>query len=291
MAKNSTSFTSPVGRMVLGSLYTPMTKDAEGQPLKIKTGPNVGQLTQKFFLALAIAKGAERHWSETSWGAMIWRIGHAAFPQAAQSPSFAWKVEDGDSAVPNKKGRKPVDNEGFKGHWILKFSSAFAPKVYRPEGSGVVQVMEVDYVKPGYFIEVLGSVLGNESVQNPGVLINQNAVCFRAFGPEINFGMDVSEAGFGQSALPAGASAVPLASSAPLPAGAAPAAPAPPANIAPPAPIVPVVPVVPNTAFLNVPAPPSGPKMTAKAAGVTYEQMIANGWTDATLLQHGYTTL
>lgn len=28
--------------------------------------------------------------------------------------------------------------------------------------------------------------------------------------------------------------------------------------------------------------------MTAKAAGATYESMIAAGWTDLTLVEHGY---
>lgn len=41
------------------------------------------------------------------------------------------------------------------------------------------------------------------------------------------------------------------------------------------------------------PAPPSAPAytMTAKAAGATYEQFKANGWTDAMLVEQGYMTL
>lgn len=40
----------------------------------------------------------------------------------------------------------------------------------------------------------------------------------------------------------------------------------------------------------NPPAPPppaAGPQLTAAANGATYEQLIANGWTDETLRQHG----
>lgn len=51
-------------------------------------------------------------------------------------------------------------------------------------------------------------------------------------------------------------------------------------------------PVVPSQTFLAPPpapaAPPVVPVMTAKAAGFTYAQMIANNWTDATLRTHGY---
>jgi hypothetical protein len=304
----------PVGRMVMGSLYKGSTTDAEGKPLVIKNGPNAGQSRTNFFFALAIPKGAEQHWAETSWGAIIWAVGHKAFPQAAQSPSFAWKIENGDSAVPNKRGRKPCDNEGWKGHWILKFSGGFAPKVYRPDASGMVQVMEVDYVKPGYFIEVAGTVDGNGSQSQPGIYLNHSMICLRGYGPEIVFGPDVNEAGFGQSALPAGASMTPAASTVPMP------VPVPSATVAaaPPPPI----PVQPNPQFLQVPAnpsspaaipaippspavaaapptppppapasPSSGPQMTAKAAGASYQAFISAGWTQANLIAEGYMTM
>lgn len=292
MASNTrVDFTSPVGRLVQGSLYKGNDKDAEGNTLLHKSGPNAGKPGRlQYFFALAIPKGAEKHWAETSWGAMIWQVGHTAFPQAAKSEDFSWKVVDGDSAKVNKEGNAPRDKEGFAGNWVLKFTGGYAPKVYRPEGNGVVQVLEADFVKPGHFIEVLGSVDGNGSQKQPGVYINHNAVCHRGYGPEISFGPDVSQAGFGKSALPAGASAVPLASTQSLPG--LPSTPPPP----------PSVPVVPNPAFLNVPvipaapsavpAPPaSGPAMTAKANGASREQMVDAGWTDAQLVANGYMTL
>ena len=123
------NITSPVGRIVMGSLYDPSTTDAEGKPLVVKTGPNAGKPRVNYFFALAIPKGAEPHWAHTPWGQQIWNVGNQAFPNAAQSPAFTWKIEDGDSQIPNKKGRKPIDNEGWRGHWILKFSGGFAPKV------------------------------------------------------------------------------------------------------------------------------------------------------------------
>jgi len=324
MASTKVNVLFPVGRVVMGSLYKPNTTDAEGKPLVVKTGPNAGQPRTQFFFAVAIAKGPETHWAQTAWGAELWKIGHTAFPNAAQSPSFAWKVEDGDSAIPNKRGRKPCEQEGFRGHWVVKFSNGFAPKVYKVENGGFVQVLEADFIKPGYFVEVSGTIDGNGSQSQPGIYINSSMVCFRGYGEEISFGPDVNEVGFGKSALPAGASATPAASSIPMPAAAGAsvgvAAIAPPPVSAWPAP----VPVHPNPAFLQIPpaiptsagtvapppvattadvpapaapgipAPPvpsaypsSCPQMTTKAQGVSYAAYQASGWTDAQLIANG----
>lgn len=314
MSTAKVNITSPVGRMVMGSLYEPNTKDFDGKPLTIKTGPNAGQPTVRYFFALAIAKNpGETHWAQTEWGKQIWAVGHQAFPQAAQRPDFAWKIEDGDSTIPNKKNRKPCDNEGWKGHWILKLSGGFAPKVYRQDGDKFVQVTDVDYVKPGYFVEVAFSVDGNGQQANAGVYLNHSLVCFRAYGPEIVFGANVDEAGFGKTPLPSGASLVPPPSTVPLP-----AAPSLPTHAGPPAPpmlSVTPVPVMPNPGFLQVappasgngaasptagvappppvPAAPSSPsiKMTPAAGATSYEAYKAAGWSDAQLIASGFATV
>lgn len=288
MSQLAVNLTSPVGRIVMGNLYKGNDKDVDGKPRVVKSGPNAGQPTIQFFFALAIPKNpGETHWSQTAWGKQIWAVGNQAFPNAAQSPAFAWKIEDGDSAIPNKKGRKPCDTEGFAGNWILKFSSGFAPKIYRVEGSGYVPETTPDYVKPGYFVEVNFTVDGNGSQQQPGVYVNPNIVMFRAYGPEIISGPDVTACGFGQSPLPAGASTVPLASvdngfSSPT---------TPTLPVMPGAP-APTIPVIPNVAFAGIVAPPPPAAlpvrtMTALAQGATYEQLIANGWTDALLVSQG----
>ena len=317
----SVNITSPVGRIVQGSLYKPNTTDADGKPLLVKNGANAGKPRTEYYFALAIPKGGEQHWSHTAWGQQILAVGAQAFAQAYQSPAFAWKIEDGDSQVPNKRGRKPCENEGWRGNWVLKFSGGFQPKVYRQQGNDMVLEQTTDFVKPGYFVEVNFNVQGNDSAQTPGIYLNHSMVCFRAYGPEIVSGPDVASAGFGQSALPAGASLTPPPSSSPLPAAPAmglPAAPAMGLPAAPamglpsvpgvpnplvpggfaqtpaaPAPVAPV-PVTPNPQFLQVPAAPAAPapvapvrNLTALAQGATYEALIANGWTDATLIQNG----
>lgn len=272
-----TNFTTPVGRLVMGSLYKPQTTDADGKPLVVKSGPNAGQPKVTYFFALAIPKNpGETHWSQTPWGATIYKAGSEAFPQACQAPSFAWKVVDGDSTVPNKKGIAPITREGYKGNWVISFSSGFAPKIYNNDGSQAI--VEPDAVKLGYFVQVNADVDGNSSNQNPGVYINHSMVALSAYGPEIVVGPDASSVGFGQAPLPAGATTTPPAAFTP---------PATPTPAAAPAPMP-----VPNPAFLAVPTAPAVPAapahvMLPPAQGATYEAMIGAGWTDALLIQHG----
>lgn len=326
------SLTSPVGRIVMGSLYVPNTTDADGNPLVVKSGPNIGQPRSNYFFALAIPKNpGETHWANTAWGQQIWALGHQTFPQAAQAADFSWKIIDGDSQVPGKlfkgkPGKKPCENEGWPGHWVVKFSGGFAPKVYRQEGAGFVAA-EPDFVKLGYFAEVNFEVEGNGSQSSPGVYINHRMVAFRAYGPEIVIGPDVTSAGFGQTPLPAGASMTPPPSAVPLPAAPQGVAPAPlaPVNAAyappvgvpyqAPAPVSTYattaslsspqpIPVSPQPQFLQVPppgavhpvvaapppvAPPPAPvrQMLPAANGVSYEQYIGAGWTDVLLVQNG----
>jgi hypothetical protein len=289
----SQNVTTPVGRLVQGSLYTAQKRtEPNGTP---KLGRDGNQIVS-FYFALAVPKGTERHWSQTAWGGTIWAEGHKAHPNFAPHPTFSWKVEDGDSGIPNKKGRKNKDQEGFPGNWILKFSSSFAPRVYNKDGTQ--ELPESNYVKPGYFVQVNFDVAGNTG-DSPGVYLNHRMVAFSAYGPEIAFGPDPASAGFGQAPLPPGASATPpaglpvppaiptegapypgtpvtaAASPSPTPAAGAPSATSP---SSPPPP--------PNPAFLQVPPAPSHVMLPA-AQGATYGEMIVAGWTDALLVQHG----
>lgn len=287
----STEILTPVGRLVAGNLYKPNDKDAEGKPLVIKSGPNAGQPRVEYFFAIAIPKQGEQHWSQTSWGAKIWQTGHAAFPNQAQSPAFAWKVKDGDSQIPNRKGRKPCDNEGWPGCWVLFFSGGYAPKIRTADGKNAIE--EPDAIKPGYYIQVFGTVAGNGSQQQAGVYLNHGAVALSAYGPEISVGRDYAEVGFGQGVqLPAGASTTPVAAMQPPPAAAAPGF-QPPAPMAAPPVSTPVAPaaaapvaVAPNQAFLT--PPPAARQMTAKANGTPYEVFRQHGWSDQQLVQEGY---
>lgn len=305
----------PVGRLVMGSLYDGQTKDANNQPLIVKTGPNTGQPMVKYFFAVAIPKMAgHTHWSQTDWGAVIWQAGYEAFPQGqGQSPTFAWKVEDGDSTTPNKRGRVPAQTEGFAGHWIVSFSSTFAPKLYTADGSA--ELTEPGTIKLGHFVEVFGSVVGNNNAQNPGVYINHSMVAYSGYGPEISRGPDPGAVGFGQGPLPPGASEVPppalpgatppsaapaAVSPPPIPNAAAPATPpasAPPvpstpaATAAPATPPATPTPVQPHDGFMTPPVPsapaaPAAPVWNGPA-GTSREQYAAAGWTDEQMRAQG----
>ena len=271
---NRETILTPVGRLVQGSLYEGQTTDAEGNPLVYKTGANAGQPRVDFYFAIAVEKGLEKHWAETEWGKKIWNIGHVGFPKGqANSPSFAWKIIDGDSALPNRKGHKPCDREGYPKHWVLNFTSGFSPSVY--DGNGNQQILVPDHVKLGDYIQVFGHVTDNGSEQQPGVFLNHSMVAFAGFGKRIFLGPNPKEVGFGNCALPAGASLTPLAS------GFSPTTPVP-STSTPPA-------VTPYPAILTPPIP-SAPvhTMLSKANGLSYEQLIGAGWTDQLLIQHGY---
>lgn len=349
---NAVNITSPVGRIVAGDLYKPNTKAMDGSPLLVKTGANIGQPRVDFYFALAIPKGTEKAWWDTTWGQQILAVGAASFPQAYQRPDFAWKITDGDSTVPNKRGKMPAKQEGYAGNWVLKFSGGFAPKIFRVKGPNQVEaILEPNAVKCGYYVEVAFSVAGNNQANNPGVYLNHQMVALAGYGPEIFSGPDPESAGFGQAPLPPGASATPIAGAAAIvptaapgpvahtmtakaggatyeamiaagwtdatllshgmmvaPVAAAPAPSMPPAPVAaiapPPASAVPALPVAPNPAILTppgattaAPPPPAAPSapaapaartMLPKAAGTPYEAFIAQGWTDANLVAHGY---
>lgn len=266
------NFTTPVGRFVLGSLYVPQTKDALGNALVFKTGADAGKPRSNYFFALAIAKNGEQHWSQTSWGKIIWDTGHAAFPQGqASSPAFAWKVIDGDSQVPNKRGTKPCDRTGYLGHWVLSFSSGFSQSLLADNGRRVLT--EENAINLGDYVQVAASVAGNKSQQQPGVFLNHVHVCLAGYGERIVVRQEVdpATAGFDNSSLPAGASRTPVSNFTP------PVAPAPTAAVAPMAP--------PHPAILTPAAVPR--TMTPKANGIPYEVYTAGGWTDDRLIADG----
>jgi hypothetical protein len=309
---NALSILFPPGRFVQGSMYKANDKDFEGRPKTYAPGhPKAGQPKITYFFAVAYPKAAtdNGHWGNTEWGKQIWAFGFKAWPNGqAQAPTFAWKIEDGDSVVPNKNGKVNATREGFPGHWIVNFSSSFPPRIYTRDASGRAQeLLQPDAVKPGYYVQVQGTIDSNETAGNPGIYVNHNMVMLIGYGAEIRQGADPNTVAWHAGGLPAGASSAPV-STAPMPAAGAPAAapapgsPPPPPSAAP-APAASPTAVAPAPAFMgNAPpsapaapaappapaAPAAGPQMTAKAAGSTYAQFIAQGWTDATLRQHGY---
>lgn len=283
-------FTTTPGRLVQGSLYRGKTQDRNGQPLVYKSGDQKGQPRTEYYFAVAIPKNpGEQHWNQTEWGAVIYNQGQAAWPAGqAQSPSFSWKVEDGDDTTPDKKGRANVSREGFPGCWIVKFSGSYPVTVYNNDGSQ--QIVEPDAVQAGDYIQVFGNVQGNNTQDNPGVYLNYIGVAFTGYGPRITYTADGTQMGFGKAPVPAGVQSAPTgnlnATTAATAAQAtAPAAAPVPAPTPAPAPVP--TPAAPPPAP-EVLAQPTAPVMTAKANGQPYEAFTAAGWTDEQLKANGY---
>lgn len=288
----ATQILLPVGRILWGDLYKPRARTGNDGKPKLNQD---GTPQTDFSIGYAIAKAGERAWWETAWGAQILAVGQTAFPIPSQNPAFAWKIVDGDSTVPNKNQKKPCDQEGHPGHWVLRLGSSFAPKIYNKEGTQ--PLLDVGAVKAGYYVQAYISVKGNDSQQSPGLYLNHSLIALQGYGPEISTGPDAASVGFGQTALPAGASTVPTGGMTAPPITGAPAmTPPPPAAAAAP----PATYVTPAAAFLAppavaapppaAPAPPpaaSGPQMTAAAKGVTYAAYIAAGWSDAQMRAGG----
>jgi len=267
----------PAGRLVQGSVHTAEPND-KGRP--------------ECYFAVAIPKQGETDFKVTLWGQQLASIATAGFPQGqSQRHDFAWKIIDGDSGIPDKKGIPPNTRQGYPGNWVVRFSSGFVPHLLNVMDGTQALITQPGFVNLGDYIQVLSVVKPNDSQQTPGLYLNHKAVGFLGYGERITYVADYSSVGFGQGAMPAGIQRAPAA-----------AAPAAYAGVAAPAAAVPAMMhagIQPNPAILQPPvasppiAPPAMPpqpakKMTAKAAGASYQQFTSQGWTDALLIQHGY---
>jgi len=298
MSTDRVDILTPVGRLVSGDPFTANDKDANGNPLLIKSGPNAGQPTVNYYVAIAIAKtdvGYNELWAQ------IHGEGRRGFPQlfdaagACLNPAFSWKITDGDSQVPNSNNNKPCDREGWPGNWIIHFSGSFAPKCYTAGGAELI--VDPNAIKRGYFIRVSGSVKSNGNAQKPGVYLNHSMIELIAYGEEIKTGPS-GEQVFGgapvTTALPAGASATPLAPSTTIatptaPAVATPGAPA----MAAPAVATPGAPAMAAPAPGSTVAAPAtdfveAPVKTYLVQGVEYtaEQLVAAKWSAEQIAAH-----
>lgn len=310
------NFTTPVGRLVQGCPFELQTKDMQGNPLTVKTGPNKGQPTQKCFLGVAFPKtpGVTAFHQEPGNDAFakIWQGAKTLWPQffangQCTNPKFAFKVIDGDGV--DQHGKPWAEREGFAGHWVLRFESSFLPKTYLA-GNYSLPVADLNAALAalfpegparkslrGCYVRVAGSTASNGNSQNPGMFVNLHLVELAGVGPEIvGAGPDAASAfGAAPAVLPAGAEAVPTgaASSFPPASPPPPGAPTPPATPTPPAPATPTPPAPPAPTpppydgFMQAPPSPTY-VMTPLANGATKEQFLAQGWTEEMLIQHGY---
>lgn len=344
-------FLTPVGRLVQGDPFEAQTKNMQGQPLMTQSG----QPTQRYFCAVAFPKVVNGQ--PNAEFAALWQkleaTGRAGFPGLNIAPPwdpacrFSWKVMDGDGVDDN--GKPNANKEGFAGHWVVKFSSSFAPRCFHAgHYAPHEQIQDPKTIRRGYFVRIAGTVEGNGNAQKPGIYVNLSMVELAGQGPEIVSGPDAASI-FGGSpiaALPAGATPLPMhAAAGGLPGGLPPGGAAPgmvapgqglpgqlpgaaiPGQMPGMQPVTPMA-VQPHAGILGNAQPlgagypvgavpgsspmpgampagplpglggaasgatmfPSSPQLTPQGAatGMTYQQMIAQGYNDAQLRQGGY---
>lgn len=308
MSNEKLNLTTPIGRFVQGSLTDPNTTDAEGNALVVKHGPNAGQPRVEYFMAIAIPKGSEQSWKQTEWGQQIVAVAQRDFPSLFDPNTgdifagrqFAWKIDDGDSQAPNQRGTRNCDREGFPGHWIMRFSSGYAPSTYNHNGS-LPEAPESFY--RGCYVQINGNISGNGNTNQPGLYLNLSMVALSGHGDKIQTGPDPKAAGFGQGAAPSGMSTTPTGG---MPAGAQQPAPQQPGNAGPAPTPQPQQPVQPATDLVQpqqpgnagpAPTPPAGTNPPAPAPQpeperysvqgnvYTADQLKAAGWSDDQIAQ------
>lgn len=231
----ATPITTATGRIVWG---TPHIKQAviDDKTKQQKIDQKTGQLVWEYAFGLAIPKA--------DFGA-IWAIMQAEamkvcngiippYDPAARG-SFAYKFVDGDSMAPAvpEKGipSKPFsDREGYGGCFVLAIKSRLdnPPPLFVWGNNGWVQADPNNLgggnkLKTGDYVQVGLSIEGHPG-QSPGLYLNPNGIQFVGYGVEILRGPDANAMfGAGPAALPAGASAAPVAPAglpgAPAPAG------------------------------------------------------------------------
>lgn len=282
-------FVTPVGRIVAGNPFTAQTKDLDGRPLIIKNGPNAGDPKTVYYVGLAIAKNNPEWTTFYQLLVQAAKEGHPNLFDAADNcvhPKFAWKIIDGDSQVPNARGKIPANKIGYPGHWIANFSSGYPPNCYQ-NGK---QLTDPNSIKCGYFIRIYGSAVGNDQQINPGIYLNLSLVELVGYGEEIRQGPDADQIFKAQPAwTPTGMSSAPVAPSTTM------ATPTPtthsialgPAAAAPPAPAHDFL-QGPSNAATGLPTPQVAPPMpqqlppkyNVQGQLYTREQLLAAGWTD-----------
>ena len=268
--KEKTTILTPPGRLVMGSLYTANTKNMQDEPLKDKEG----NPRREFWFNIAIEKKGELHWNQTEWGKIIYDLAVKSYPGGQfKSQNFSWKIIDGDSTEVNTEGNRPCDREGYKGHWVLRFKSGFAPILLNEDATPFL--LPTGAINCGDYIQVFGNISPNNSTLQPGIYLNFTHVAFMAYGQKIVTTVDPKSIGFG-GALPTGASKTPVMQGIAQPSH----TPAPTYTSPTPPPTQPSPP--PYTGVLQ-------PKIMLPAAnGIPYEAYVKEGWTDALLIQHGY---
>lgn len=230
MAKTTVRLTSPRGRLVQGDAFEAQTTDQNGAPMTIKTGPNAGQPTKKWFMAVAFKKGVPENEAYIQQiGAFAAQVWPAYFPSGSNGvaplfgcirPNFSCKVMDGDGIDDN--GKRNAEKPGFAGHWVVKYTTSIqAPGVWQePNFDEMARVTDPRLLPTGYFVKINHTMQSNENDQRSGIYVNLDkvAICQDQNGAEvIQSGPSAAEAFGAAPARPAVAAPAPSGGLVPVP--------------------------------------------------------------------------
>jgi hypothetical protein len=274
------------GRLVQGHpmIYNSEVDNRTGKPRT--KADNITPADPTMFIAVAVPKTGEQHWNQTVWGRVLHDEATKGWPRGEwQMKDFAWKVTDGDSTELNTKMRRPCDNEGFPGHWIVYGRTSLPVQCFANGKYGQGDLLrDPKMIKTGDYCRVLIYIKPNGSTQSPGMYLNPFGFDMTRAGEEIISGPDAG-AMFGQSApvIPPNAKLDPAVGNVPPPTT-TPPPPAASAVVAPP-------PSAPNMGFVQgppappsagPPAPPAAPvvhRVASNGQQYTEEQLKGFGWT------------
>lgn len=266
------------GRLVFGSPHR--VEDAKF----VKEGH-----APKYHIHIAVKKGAEKSFLETTWGQALLKCAMKSFPQYVRNgafnppASFSWKVIDGDDTTPNKNNKAPCDLPGYKGNWVVKTSTKYKPHLFNStqgvpnapldDNSGAL-----DIIYRGSYVAVRLQYSGNTlpkdnsvspSSSTPGLYLSPVMVNLIGHMERlVSFFVEAPEDAFGDlpTVLPEGVSTTPVHVE-------------PTDAVVTPMPPVASVPVVPHPAILDAHTGiESNPTYIAlKSQGLTHEQIMASG--------------
>lgn len=173
------------------------------------------------------------------------------------------KFIDGDSDATSEKSDVPYyKREGYPGHLVFRINGSMAVDELERDNKPVLSDAPIN---PGDYVDMLIDIAPN--FDRPGVYLNPRALRRLGHGPRL--GANNADIMGAAPAMPAGASATPVASVAPNPSflngngvtSQPPAAPAP---------------------AMTMPPPPAAPDtVTYNGAQYTVDQLKASGWTES----------
>lgn len=202
--------TTIVGRLVAGHpMISKPKKDNKNQQKYDKNN----DARVSFYCGFAIKKGAETTWKDTEWGRIIVQEATTGFPAGEYNhPAFAWKIDDGDSNVPNKKGKIPCQREGWPGNWVLHLNNGYPFSCYHDGKFDQFQsIQDKNEIKTGDYCQFVIFVQPNNvngKVETDGVYLNPTLFNLVRAGERIVSANEPDAAekfGAGGASLPAGA--------------------------------------------------------------------------------------